>query len=78
MKNAPEVPEHFEWVYEAFWDLTGSRQTGMTVGPIPFEAVDRYADRYRIDDFEEFHRLIRAMDSAFLEHHNKKTARHGD
>lgn len=73
MQNAPDLPEHLEWVYEAFWALSSSRQIGMGIGPIPFEPIDRYADRYHIEDFEEFHHLIRAMDAAFLEHHNRKT-----
>lgn len=47
----------------------------MGIGMIPFGAIDRYADRYEIatgDDFEEFHRLIRAMDRAFMEQVNSK------
>lgn len=39
-------------------------------GPIPFSALDRYADRYGIadiDEFEQFRVVIRAMDGAFLE-----------
>ena len=33
-------------------------------GPIPFTAIDRYAERYRIADFEEFHHLIRSLEAA--------------
>jgi len=43
------------------------------VGGIPFTAIDRYADRYQVEDFEVFHRLITAMDAAFLQHVNKRT-----
>jgi hypothetical protein len=41
----------------------------MSIGAIPFEAIDRYAVRYGYngDEFDEFHRLIRATDAAFLE-----------
>lgn len=59
------MDEDTEWFHRAFWDLAGSRSDG---GGIRFEAVDRYAERYGITDFEEFHALIRAMDAAFLEH----------
>lgn len=41
----------------------------MGVGPIPFGAIDRYADRYGIegvDEFDAFRELIRAMDDAYL------------
>lgn len=42
-------------------------------GPIPFEAIDRYAARYGIDDFERFHRLIQAMDAVYLTHAQRKS-----
>lgn len=41
----------------------------MGIGPIPFGAIDRYADRYGIagvDEFDSFRELIRAMDDAYL------------
>lgn len=50
----------------------------MGLGPIPFEAIDAYAARYGIDapeDFEEFHRLIRAADSAYLDAAEEKRER---
>lgn len=50
-----------------------SRQIGMgIVGGIPFEAVDRYARRYPVEDFEAFHELISAADAAYLEASRKK------
>jgi hypothetical protein len=36
------------------------------LGAIPFEVADRYAERYDVEDFDEFWTLIRAMDDAFL------------
>lgn len=64
------MPGDLQWVMDAFYRLSASRQVGMSVGPIPFEAVDAYADRYGIrdgDDFETFHTLLRAADNAYLE-----------
>lgn len=39
-------------------------------GPIPWSAIDRYAERYGIDDldeFERFRRFIRGQDRVYLE-----------
>ena len=38
----------------------------------PFATVDRYAERYGVDDFEVFHRLMLAMDDAYISHINKR------
>lgn len=41
----------------------------MSVGPIPWSAIDAYARRYRIDDEDQFGflvQMIRAMDAVFL------------
>lgn len=37
-------------------------------GPIPWDAVDRYAERHRMrgDEYDELQSLIRAMDDEFL------------
>jgi hypothetical protein len=46
----------------------------MSVGPIPFAAIDAYATRYGIDgedDFDRFLALIRAMDSELVKTKNK-------
>lgn len=43
----------------------------MAIGGIPFEAIDRYAARYEIEDFEEFHALIEALDHTYLKHANR-------
>lgn len=51
----------------------------MSVGPIPWTAIDRYATRHNItgDRFEELERLVYAIDEAYREwlneRHEKKT-----
>ena len=45
------------------------------VGPIPFVAIDRYAERFGVapgDDFVRFHTLLKRMDATFLEHMAEK------
>lgn len=48
-------------------------------GPIPYTAIDRYAERFAYDrDHEEYLRftqLIRRMDTAYLEHVAQEIAR---
>lgn len=70
--NEPVVPFGGEEAHEAFWALNSSRSMGMGPGGIPFLAIDRYAARYGIEDFERFHRLILAMDSVYLEYVNQR------
>lgn len=45
------------------------------VGPIAWMAVDRYAERYGLDDdaYERFVALIREMDGTYLAKVNEKT-----
>lgn len=48
---------------------------GMGIGPVAWTAVDRYAERYGVDDpdeYDRFVRLMRAMDMAFLSWHAEK------
>lgn len=65
-----ELREDLAFAWRAFHDLSGDRQMGMSLGRIPFTAIDRYADRFGIhatDEFERFMGLIRSMDVAFVE-----------
>jgi len=72
LANEPEVPYAGREAWDAFQRLSGGRSIGMgAVGGIPFEAVDRYAERYGVQDFETFHRLVTALDQAYTERVNK-------
>lgn len=66
------LPAHLTVEWEAFWELGTDRAPGPNgSGPIPFTAIDRWADRHGIDDAEEFDRfvaLIRALDRVLLDH----------
>jgi hypothetical protein len=48
----------------------------MAMGPIPWLAIDRYASRYGLigDDFDRLVEIIQAMDAAYREYHEKKSA----
>lgn len=51
-------------------ELSTCRAIGMAMGPIPWTAVERYADREGLvgDDYEQFVVLVRMMDVAYLEY----------
>ena len=64
-----------EFFFDAFWRLSPSRQSGMGEGRIPFEAIDRFADRAGLAsglEFDRFERMIRAMDDEFLDRRKPK------
>jgi hypothetical protein len=49
--------------------LSSDRSFGMSEGPIPFSAIDRYARRYGIDaldEFEAFLAIMQGVDQAYL------------
>lgn len=70
----PEVSTDGQDILKAFWELNTDRQFGMSVGPIPFSAIDAYARRHGVDDPDEFAlwvRMIRLCDRVFIEHMTK-------
>lgn len=62
------------WLWEAFWTLNTCRPIGMTVGPIPWTAVQRYAEveGLGLEETDMLHQTIRHMDEALLAHHREK------
>lgn len=66
--------EHLSFAWSAWWELHTDRPIGMGVGPIPFSAIDRYADRYGVesDAFEALRQLIRAMEGAYFAWRKKR------
>ncbi|WP_428372631.1 phage tail assembly chaperone [Pelagibacterium lentulum] len=76
----PKLLPGGELYFEAFWKLNGDRQIGVSVGPIPFVAIDRYADRMGFNSPREFsllHRLVTAMDGVYLDHLHEKAKEDG-
>lgn len=72
----PTIETHLDFVWRAFNALSGDRQTIQGwVGQIPFTAIDRFANRYGIDDrdeFDVFHEQIKAMDRVWRSHMTKQ------
>lgn len=74
IKEAPQILPGLELYYEAFTELSSSRNSGMSIGAIPWTAIDRWAERYEIeeDDFERLAIYIRMLDAEFIKFANKK------
>lgn len=64
----------YVWLWEAFWDLTTCRPVGEVAGPIPWTAIQRYAEveKLNADDAYALHQVVRHMDQAFLSYFEKK------
>lgn len=68
LAEQPELELHLEWVWQAFWDLVGDRQIGLSEGPIMWVSIEAYGRRHQIhgDRFDRLFAMLRRMDSAYL------------
>lgn len=65
---------------DALYALQGERQlalglSGVIYGRIPFRAIERFADRYGIDDLDDFdllRRIVEALDAEEVKHLNDR------
>lgn len=66
----------FQWLWEAFVELTSCRQMGMSVGPIPWTAIQKYAEAHQLTDGETWllHGVVQHLDEIFITHHIEKTS----
>ena len=58
--------------YSAFWELCTERRTD---GYIPWTSIRKYCEVWGVIDsyeFDEFVRIIRAMDKAYMKHQQKE------
>lgn len=74
ISNAPSLLPGLELYYIGFQDLTASRNIGMGPGPIWWNTVQEYCDRYGLDEeqTEAMHYHIRELDTVFLKHSQKQ------
>lgn len=74
IQNAPELTQGLELFYNAFQDLSSCRTAGMSLGPIPWTAMDQYCVRYGINGEQRddlFHH-VEKLDEAYREYVEKK------
>lgn len=65
----PTFPDDLGWVWRAWQELSTCRTYHMGgPGPIPWDAVDRYCQRYghTLDEQEELLGYLRALDGEML------------
>lgn len=73
-----------EWIWKAWNDLNSCRSLGMGVGPIPWSAVDRYAQAVGLDgdEFVLLWRCSMRLEKIYQDHLKEKSDRrakkHGD
>ena len=68
LERGQEIPDVFreepplypgeEFYLQAFKKLSTCRQLGMSIGPIPWDAIDRYIERSQLDP--ELHEVFEA------------------
>lgn len=66
-----------EWIWDAWGEMAGDRQTGMGPAPTPWSVVSSYSQRYGIigDQFELFVHGIRALDHALIDYEDVERER---
>jgi hypothetical protein len=72
--NAPRLQIGLELYYEAFWELGSCRAFGMSLGPIPWTAIQDYARAFDLDEKqrEDLVYYVRVMDLEYLKFHAPK------
>lgn len=72
--NEPEVYPGDYFYINAFYELGTCRTIGLSIGPIPWNRIVQYADRFKLDEdlINPFVDIIREMDDAYIEEINKK------
>lgn len=71
--RAPVLEPESLYYWNVYWLLHYDRFNGMSIGGIPFVAIDAYANRFGVDgdDFETLLFIIRSLDAAFMKHQAK-------
>ncbi len=74
MTELPQVPLPDSF-WDAFWELTSSRNIGMTIGGIPYSEVVLWLNEHKIsgtDNRLEYHQWIRFLDGKYIASTNEK------
>lgn len=74
LQKRPDIPEHWVWVWDAFFELSNDRSFAFSIGPIPSSAIHIYAHAHGITDQDQLQtmiEIIRAMDAVYLDHVRK-------
>jgi hypothetical protein len=72
--DRPTLRPELSFYYNAFWILRSDRT--LENGPIPFTAIDRFADRYGVCGTEAFERLRILVTRMMDRYRQKESAAH--
>ena len=75
IKSAPILKRGLELFLNSWMDLNSCRAVGMGTGPVPWLAIQQYAECFEFDDYQRealFHH-IGVMDVAYFEYQQKKS-----
>ena len=71
----PDLFFGLDFYLRAYHELSYDRPIGMSLGPIPWSSIERYATKYGVvdlDDFAVFESHIRAMENAVYRHDKQR------
>ena len=74
IENAPQLTPGLELFFVAFLELSDDRNSGMSMGRIPWSVVRQWANAYELDyqQTEELHFQISRMDFKYIEYQTSK------
>ena len=73
IQNAPVLELGLELYYEAFCNLNSCRIGGMSIGEVPWTAIQQYCEAYNLDSEQtsDMHIYIKLMDSKYIKYRAK-------
>lgn len=79
LANAPTLSIGLGLYYNAFQDLSTCRSIGMSLGPIPWTAMNDYCHTYEIGGIqrEQLFMYVESMDNTYREFVEKKNEKKG-
>lgn len=76
-EDEPVVEIADDFYMKSFYDLGTERQSGMSLGPIPWSKIVTYAQHYGLDPdvTEAFVDIIRTMDTEYMAYNAEQQAK---
>lgn len=80
LDRRPVLRKGLDFYFTAYNELKYDRPIGMSLGPIPWSSVVKWAELHGItdlDDLDELHQHIRAMETAAFEFEERRNNKKG-
>lgn len=75
LDRRPQLLQGLGFYFTAYQELKYDRPIGMSLGPIPWSSVVKWAelhDIHDLDDLDELHQYIRSMENASYEFEDRR------